>query len=168
MAYSVPDTSTLDVPILLTPLSAVSTTDNGETGKIVTSNTGRRFKKVVVDDSCVAATAGYPAYWMVGTTANEVTSDYSDAQNSEQTGAAFAGLFCGTIAAATAQYAWIEIPSGGLAVDASVSTNVGVCDGLVAKADGFFDLATSFSDNVVAIAMEAASSNVADIVMLNR
>jgi len=165
MAYAVSDLITLDKPIL-SDLDTVSTTDNGETGKIVTSSDGRKYKKVVVDVSTVAASAGYPAWHMVGSTANEVTGDYSDSNaGAEVDGATFAGVFCGAITAATVQYAWIELPNGSLTEDASVSTNVGICDALSAVNDYFFNICAS-DEKPVAIAMAAASSNLADIIML--
>lgn len=165
MTYAVSDSSTLDKAILL-DLDATSTAADGQEGTIVQSTDGRRYKKVVVDASAVANGAGYPAYYMVGTTANEVTSDYSDCSASaELVGAGFAGVFCAAVTAGTATYQWIETPAGAVTADASLSTEVGVCDALMAADDAYFQIADSDS-RVVAIAMEAAASNIGDIVMI--
>lgn len=165
ISYTLPASNTLD-KLILQDLDASATTDDGQLGMIVTSTTGRRFKKVLMDASCVATSAGYPAYYMVGTTSNEVTSDYSDAQVSERLGATFAGVFCKDgLAAAGAVYVWIEIPCGQL-VDANVSSNVGVSDGLKATDDGFFDISTSDSDRIVAVAMEAYAAAGTDILLI--
>ena len=166
MAYAVSATYTLDKPIIDALDVTAQTTDVGETGKIVTSSDGRKYKKVVVDASAVASTAGEPAYYMIGTTANEVTSDYSDAQVSEQLGATFAGVFCSVITGGAAEYVWIEVPNGAVTPDCSCATEVGVCDGLTAQSDSYFSISASDSDRVVAVAMEAATSNLADIVMI--
>lgn len=165
MAYDVSASNTLDKPILQA-LDAVSSTQSGELGTEVVSKDGRKYQYKVTDASCEASTGGEPAYNMIGTTANEVTSDYSDAQVSEQLGATFAGLFCGTITGGTAEYCWIEVPNGAVTPDASVAAEVGVCDGLTAQHDSYLSIHTSDSERCVAVAMEAASSNLADIVMI--
>ena len=166
MSYAVSASHTLDKMIIDALDVTGQTTDVGETGKIVTSTDGRKYKKCVVDASAVASGAGKPAYYMVGTTANEVTSDYSDAQVSEKLGATFAGVFTDDVTGGKAEYVWVEIPNGAVTPDAYCATEVGVCDGLVATHDSSFSISTSDSDRVVAVAMEAASSNLADIVML--
>ena len=166
MAYAVSATHTLDKPIIDALDVTGQTTDVGEVGKIVTSTDGRKYKKVVVDASAVASGAGKPAYYMIGTTANEVTSDYSDAQVSEKTGATFAGVFCSTITGGVAEYVWIEIPNGAVTPDCAAAAEVGICDALVCASDSYFSVSTSFSDQIVAVALEAASNNLADIVML--
>jgi len=166
MSYSVPSTLGLSGPILQ-DLDAVETSAKDTLGKeVVDTASGRKFKYVLVDASAVASGAGKPAYYMVGTTANEVTSDYSDAQVDEHTGATFAGVFCDTITGGTAEYCWIEIPNGAITPDCYCAAEVGICDGLVCAHDSSFSVVTSFSDRVVAVAMEAASSNLADIIML--
>lgn len=167
MAYAVPTTYIgLSNPVLQ-DLDVVQSALGDTLGKeTLDTLSGRKFKYVVTDASCVASTGGEPAYYMVGTTANEVTSDYSDAQNSEQTGATFAGVFCGTITGGAAEYCWIEVPNGAITADCSLATEVGICDGLVAAHDSYFSIAASFSEHVVAVAMEAASSNLGDIIML--
>jgi len=166
MAYAVSAMHTLDAPILDALDVTGQTTDVGETGKIVTSTDGRKYKKCVVDASAVASGAGEPAYYMIGATANEVTSDYSDAQVSEQLGASFAGVFTAAVTGGVVEYVWIEVPNGAVTPDCSCATEVGVCDGLTAQNDSYFSISSSDSDRVVAIAMEAASSNLADIVMI--
>jgi len=166
MAYAVSATHTLDGPILDALYCTAITTDKGEVGKIVTSSDGRKYKKCVVDASAVVTGAGEPAYYMIGTTANEVTSDYSDAQVSEQLGATFAGVFTAVVTGGVAEYVWIEVPNGAVTPDCSCATEVGVCDGLVAQTDSYFSIHATDSDRCIAVAMEAASSNLADIVML--
>uniref|UniRef100_A0A6M3IQX1 Uncharacterized protein n=1 Tax=viral metagenome TaxID=1070528 RepID=A0A6M3IQX1_9ZZZZ len=166
MAYAVSAQHTLDKMILDALDVTGQTVDVGETGKIVTSTDGRKYKKCVVDASAVVSGAGEPAYYMVGTTANEVTSDYSDAQVSEQLGATFAGVFTAVVTGGVAEYVWIEVPNGAVTPDCSCATEVGVCDGLTAQNDSYFSISASDSDRVVAVAMEAASSNLADIVMM--
>lgn len=165
MTYAVSATNTLDKPIL-DPLDVTAqTTDLGEVGKIVTSTDGRKYKKCLVDASAVVSKAGAPAYWMVGTTANEVTSDYSDAQVSEQLGATFAGLFTSVITGSVAEYVWIEVPNGAVTADAGLGASVGVCDGLIATSDNLLVTSTSDSDRIVAVAMENVASEIGDIVM---
>jgi hypothetical protein len=166
MAYAVSATHTLDKPIIDDLDVTGQTDDVGEVGKIVTSSDGRKYKKCVVDASAVVSGAGEPAYYMVGTTANEVTSDYSDAQVSEQLGASFAGVFTAVVTGGVAEYVWIEVPNGAVTPDCSCATEVGVCDGLTAQNDSYFSISASDSDNIVAVAMEAASSNLADIIMV--
>ena len=168
MAYAVPATWKLDGIIIDALDVTAQTSDVGELGHEVTdTTTGRKFRKVVTDASCVASAAGEPAYWMVGTTANEVTSDYSDAQNSEIGGVTFAGVFCSVITGGAAEYVWIEVPNGAVTPDCSVAAEVGVCDALDAVSDSYFSIALlGASNQVVAVAMEAASSNLADIVMI--
>ena len=166
MAYAVSKSNTLDHMILDALDVTAQTTDVGETGKIVTSTDGRKYKKCVVDVTCVASAAGEPAYYMIGTTANEVTSDYSTVAVAEQLGAAFAGVFTAVVTGSAVEYVWIEVPNGAVTPDCSVATEVGVCDGLTAQNDSYFSISASDSDNIVAIAMEAASDNLADIVMI--
>ena len=166
MAYAVSATHTLDGNILDDLDVTGQTTDVGEVGKIVTSTDGRKYKKVVTDVLCVTSGAGEPAYAMPGTTANEFTSDYSAANDSSATGVAFVGLFTSVITATTTQYVWIEVPNGAVSADSAVADEVGICDGLVAVNDSVFSVAVSFSAQIVAVAMEAASGNLADIVML--
>lgn len=166
MAYAVSATYTLDQPILDALDVTGQTTNVGEVGKIVTSTDGRKYKKCVVDASAVASTAGEPAYYMIGTTANEVTSDYSDAQVNEKLGAAFAGVFTAVVTGSVAEYVWVEIPNGAVTSDCSCATEVGVCDGLIATSDSYFSISSSDSDHIVAIAMDTATSNLADIIMI--
>jgi len=166
MAYAVSALHTLDKPTLQ-GLDVNSTTSSGEEGKIVQSTDGRKYKYCAIDASTsVVTTAGYPAWHMVGTTANEVTGDYSDTDTAaEVTGCTFAGVFCAAASAGAASYGWVELPNGALTADASVCTNVGICDALTAVNDYFFNICAS-DEKPVAVAMEAASSNLADIVML--
>ena len=91
---------TLDKPILQ-GLDSSSTTAAHPTGYHVTAANGTEFTYVLTDASTLAAAAGYPAHWMVGTTNAEVTSDISDTATR---GAAFAGVFCCAISAADACY----------------------------------------------------------------
>lgn len=53
-----------------------------------------------------------------------------------------------------------------MTADCSLAAEVGVCDGLIATDDSYFSISTSDSDRIVAVAMEAASSNLGDIVMI--
>ena len=167
MTYAVSATRTLDKPILDKLDVTAQTVDVGETGKIVESSDGRKYKKVVVDESAIAAVAGSPAWYMIGTTANEVTSDYSDATVNEQLGAAFAGVFTSVITGDIAEYVWIEVPNGAVTADAITAAEVGICDGLVATNDASFSISSSDSDRIVAVAMEAYASGGSDIVMLH-
>ncbi len=166
MAYAVSASHTLDKPVIHDLDSTGITTDDGQTGLLVQSTDGRKYKRVLVDASSALTIAGGPVYHMVGTTANEITSDYTDTSGSaELIGNSFAGVACvGTDAAAT-EYIWMEVPNGALTADASCSTEVTVCAALMAADDLYFQIADSDA-LVVAIAMEADSSQVADIVML--
>ncbi len=168
MAYSVPATNTLNDTIFAALDQTAKTVQGSDSlGKeVISSPSGRKFRFVVTDASTVASTAGEPAYHMVGGTANEVTSDFSDAQNARQTGSAFAGVFTSVITGAAAEYVWIEVPNGVLVPSAFVAAEVGICDALVAMDDSTFSVAVSFSDNIVAVAMEAATSNRADIILI--
>lgn len=170
MAYSVPSTTLLDKPILQ-GLTTVGTTQYHDLGYTVTSSTGRKFMYCITSAGGVATIlGGHPAYFFQSTTGPTVTSDASDSATT-QGGAcsAFAGLFCGLLTAATAQYAWVEIPNGAVTPDASVSTNVAVSSAISAlgTADAYLDVFLGgASTKVVAIALEAAASNLADIIML--
>lgn len=166
MTYAVSTTRSLDKTIIDALDVTTQTTDVGETGKIVESLDGRKYKKVVVDASAIAAIAGSPAWVMIGTTANEVTSDYSDATVDEKKGAAFAGLFTSVITGSVTEYVWIEVPNGAVTADAITAAEVGICDGLVATNDASFSISGSDSDRIVAVAMEAYASGGSDIVML--
>ena len=166
MTYAVSTTRSLDKTILDALDVTAQTADVGETGRIVESLDGRKYKKVLVDASAIAAVAGAPAWVMIGTTANEVTSDYSDAQVSEKLGATFAGIFTSVITGGVAEYVWIEVPNGAVTADAITAAEVGICDGLVATYDGQFSISSSDSDRIVAVAMEAYASGGSDIVML--
>lgn len=111
MAYAVSALHTLDKPVLQ-DLDVVQSAQSGILGSERVSSDGRKYKYVVTDASCVASTGGEPAYVMIGTTANEVTSDYTDAQVSEQLGAAFAGVFCGTITVQRPNTVGLRFPTG--------------------------------------------------------
>lgn len=166
MAYAVSASHTLDKMIINDLDSTGVTADDGQTGLIVQSKDGRKYKRVLLDASSALTIAGGPVYYMVGTTANEVTSDYSDSNaGAELKGATFAGVACVASDAASSEYIWIEIPSGAVTADVSLSTEVTACAALMAADDLYFQIADSDS-RVVAVAMEADSSQIGDIVML--
>jgi len=169
MAYTVPATNLLNRPILqgLTATSAAAAHDLGYTVK---SDDGREFVYCLTNASSVVTYAGYPAYWYPGGTAFHVTSDVDDAMDVDGTdgpiGAAFAGVFTCTVAAA-AVYHWVQ--TAGNAPDASCSTNVTASDNLIAKTDSLFDAystAAESSSHVVATALEADTGGFADIMLL--
>ncbi len=166
MAYAVSASHTLDKTVINDLDSTGVTADDGQTGLIVESTDGRKYKRVLLDASSELTIAGGPLYHMLGTTANEVSSDFSDTIGViELIGANFAGLACvGTDAAAT-EYIWMEVPNGAISADASCSSEVAACSCLMAKDDLYFQIADSDS-RVVAIAMEADASQIADIIML--
>lgn len=167
MAYAVSASNTLDKTILNNLDSTGIDADDGQTGLIVTSSDGRKYKRCLLDASSALTIAGGPVYHMVGTTANEVTSDYSDTSaGAELVGNSFAGVACVASDAASSEYIWIEIPNGAVTADASCSTEVTVCACLMAADDLYFQIADSDA-RVVAIAMEADTSQVADIIMLS-
>lgn len=166
MAYAVSKQHTIKGLIIHDLDSTGITTDDGQTGMIVVSNDGRKYKRVLLDVSSSLTIAGGPVYHMVGSTANEVTSDYDDSSGSAQVaGNTFAGVACVASDAASSEYIWIEMPNGALTVGASCSTEVTICAALMAADDLYFQIADSDA-LVVAIAMEADSSQVADIIML--
>lgn len=169
MAYAVSASHTIDKPILQALDTAVGTTGAGyqsELGKIVTSSDGRKYKNVLLDASSALTIAGGPLYHMVGTTANEVTSDYSDTNASaELIGATFAGVACAASDAASSACIWMEIPNGAITADASLSSEVTACAALMAADDLYFQIADSDA-RVVAIAMEADTDQIGDIIML--
>ena len=167
MAYAVSASHTIDKTIIHNLDSTGVTVDDGQTGLIVESSDGRKYKRVLLDASSELTIAGGPVYHMVGTTANEVTSDYSDSSGSaELIGNSFAGLACVASDAASSEYIWIEIPNGAVSADASCSTEVTICACLMAADDLYFQIADSDA-RVVAIAMEADTSQIADIIMLS-
>ena len=164
MAYAVVDTYKLDKPILQ-GLDASADAAVHDLGFKVTATTGEEYVYVATNASTLAASAGYPAYFFIGaTTPWAVTSDYSD---SSLDSSGFAGVFCCAVtAAATAHYVWIQ--SKGVAADCAVPAACAACDELVAVADYEFTIkvAGESSYETVAVALEADTSRVADIMIL--
>ena len=172
MAYSVSASNTLDTTVLQ-DLDAVATTNPGiPLGTEVMSTDGRKYKYVVTEVVCVIVDhGGIPAYYIGGAGGGPiVTSDASAAATAAGgLGSAFAGLFCAGIAATTVQYVWIEVPNGAVTPDASVSTNCVASSALsaIGTADAYLDVfVNGASTKIVAIALEADTSQLADIVML--
>ncbi len=169
MAYSVSETHTLDKPILQ-GLGDVSSTRVESLGYEVLSTSGRKYRYCSVHAGAVATDlGGHPAYFVADTTGPVVTSDATEGTSSVG-GQEFAGLLCASITATAAlQYMWVEVPNDAVTPDASVSTNVAVSSALAAigTADAYLDVfVNGTSSRVVAIAMEADTDNLADIIML--
>ncbi len=168
MAYSVPASNTLD-GMILQDLDVVATTQSGDIlGTEVTARNGRKFMYCVVHVGCVVTRlGGHPAYFIADTTGPMVTSDATEG-TADDAGLVFAGLFTAAIVAATVQYVWIEVPNGAVTPDASVSTNVAVSSALAAigTADQYLDvMVNGTSTRVIAMALEADTDQVADIIM---
>jgi len=172
MAYSVSGSNTLDATILQ-DLDASSTAQMHPLGYMVESTDGRKYKYVITHDGCVATDlAGHPAYYMCATTTGPcVTTDASEAATTQGgLGGSFAGLTCKAGLTASAEvYIWIEVPNGAVTPDASVSTNCAASSALsaIGTADAYLDVfVNGASTKIVAIALEADASNLADIIML--
>ena len=174
MAYAVSAANTLK-QIILQQLDVVSTTQSGDPlGKMVLSTDGRKYKycSVYAGSSVATDLAGHPAYYMCAQTAGPMVT--STAATSATTGGGSGGSFAGLFAAAgleadTTQYVWVEVPNGAVTPDASVSSNCAASSALsaIGTADAYLDVfVDGASTKIVAIALEADASNLADIIML--
>ncbi len=164
MAYAVVTSNKLDKQIVQ-DLDASSNVALMPLGFKVTATTGEEYVYVATNASTLAASAGYPAYFFVGaTTPWAVSSDYSD---SAVDSSGFAGVFCcQVLSAATAHYVFIQ--TKGVAGDCAVPAATVACSELVAIADYEFTIkiAGESSYEVVAVALEADTSQVGDIMIL--
>jgi len=174
MAYSVSATHLLDTAIVQ-DLDASSTSAKHELGTRVRATDGREYVYCQVPSTNVVVYAGYPAYWMSGST-YYVDEDISDCQEVDGTdgpaGNAFAGVFCCAIAASHAVakdgcFVWIQ--TRGYAPDASISTGVVAQEGLRGIANAYLDTystAAESSSHVIAYALETGTSGFGDIMLL--
>lgn len=166
MAFTAAASNTLD-KMILQDLTASSSTALHDLGYKTRATTGQEYTYVITNASTLAASAGYPAYFFINATNPwSVSSDYSD---SAIDSSGFAGAFCCAVtAAAAAHYVWIQ--TKGVVPDAAVSTACAACDELVAIADYEFttQIAGEPSYRVVAVALEADTSAVADILLLDQ
>lgn len=164
MAYAVVNSNVLDKQIVQ-DLDASSSTALMDLGFRATATTGEEYVYVATNASTLAASAGYPAYFFIGaTTPWAVSSDYSD---SSLDSSGFAGVFCCAVSSgATAHYVWVQ--NKGVAADCPVPAACVACDELVAVADYEFTIkvAGEASYETVAVALEADTSRVADIMIL--
>ena len=178
MAYTVPEAHTIEHGVILLDLDASSSAMEHDLGYTVRTITGKEFVYVQVASANVVTYAGYPAYWMSGSSEYLTTSDADVAQENDGTdgpiGCTFAGVFTCAIAAVSGAggamcFAWIQ--TKGEVPDASISTGVAAQEVLLAEADTYlntYSTASESSSYAIAYALEAGTSGFGDIMLLDR
>jgi len=174
MAFSVSATHLLDTA-LLQGLDASSLTAKHELGTRVRGKDGREYVYCQVPSTNVVCYAGYPAYWLSGST-YYVDEDISDCEETDGTdgpiGKSFAGVFCCAIAASHAVakdgcFVWIQ--TKGYVPDASLSTSVVAQESLIGAANAYLDTystALQASSHIIAHALEDDVAGFGDIMLL--
>lgn len=167
LIYNIPNSSTLDRPILagLGSSTATAVMDVGTT--VSSTEGGRKFMYVCYDCSGVAAICGAPCVFSNCTAQLVVTSDTSDTN----TEGAFAGVFCSD--QANANKCWLWIQTHGEVTGAHCESDVAAGDSLFVgqnncfdDVEGQFDSIGSSVYNIVAVAKTADTTSKADIVIL--